>query len=471
MAPWGAMVSLRLTRGVDGNESVAFPRPAPAGPIAGSDTLAAMEGGPGAAGNPQPQSWLERRRQARAERKREREEAKRQKRAEREARKRHKRERRGKAEPATAPPPAPPAGTPPAAPAEDGRDEHERQLRAAAERQALARLEETQRELGEEHAVAEAERRIRELEQRQREAEQRLEEARAKAEERAERATAAAVAAEQLLRVDDAFADPGPGDAAAEPDPGDALADARETERRFEQRRERDDELASELEAAERRLAENQRRSAEALKRAAERLDEIEARAAKAEERAERAQRLADLRSEEAERTQRLREMLDRIAAAERRAGEAQQRARRALDQARQPPEIDPDQILPREVEPAEDPNPGEPPAEVGSQAWEGHHGAPDAPPLGPEPPSPPPEPVAQELRSPRWAQGEEGGWINLNEVTYEELRSLGLSVTQAGRVLAHRERSGGFASTDELDRIPGFSAALLAELKRLVRV
>jgi DNA uptake protein ComE-like DNA-binding protein len=54
-----------------------------------------------------------------------------------------------------------------------------------------------------------------------------------------------------------------------------------------------------------------------------------------------------------------------------------------------------------------------------------------------------------------------------LNEATYERLRSLGLSVTQARRVLAHRERSGGFRSVDDLDGIPGFPRLLLEELKQ----
>ena len=49
---------------------------------------------------------------------------------------------------------------------------------------------------------------------------------------------------------------------------------------------------------------------------------------------------------------------------------------------------------------------------------------------------------------------------------TYEELRALGLSVTQAGRVLARRERSGPFSSVDELDLIPGFDADFLDQLK-----
>ena len=54
-----------------------------------------------------------------------------------------------------------------------------------------------------------------------------------------------------------------------------------------------------------------------------------------------------------------------------------------------------------------------------------------------------------------------------MNEATYEQLRERNLSVTQTGRVLAYRDRVGGFSSLDELDSIPGFPHSLLEELKR----
>ena len=38
--------------------------------------------------------------------------------------------------------------------------------------------------------------------------------------------------------------------------------------------------------------------------------------------------------------------------------------------------------------------------------------------------------------------------------------------MTQTGRVLAHREKVGGFDSLDDLDDIPGFPRAFLDELK-----
>jgi DNA uptake protein ComE-like DNA-binding protein len=57
-------------------------------------------------------------------------------------------------------------------------------------------------------------------------------------------------------------------------------------------------------------------------------------------------------------------------------------------------------------------------------------------------------------------------GAVSLNDASYEELRELGLSVTQTGRVLSHRERTGGFSSLEELEQIPGFPQDFLSKLK-----
>ena len=73
--------------------------------------------------------------------------------------------------------------------------------------------------------------------------------------------------------------------------------------------------------------------------------------------------------------------------------------------------------------------------------------------PLPPSPPAPEPPPAA-------------GGGLDLNVVTFEQLRARNLSVTQATRLLAHRERMGGFKSIDDLDQVAGFPPDLLAELK-----
>jgi DNA uptake protein ComE-like DNA-binding protein len=73
-----------------------------------------------------------------------------------------------------------------------------------------------------------------------------------------------------------------------------------------------------------------------------------------------------------------------------------------------------------------------------------------------PAPPAPEPPPAAAS-----------GSSISLNTVSFEQLRSQGLSVTQATRLLAHRERIGSFQSVDDLDEVPGLPKDQLDDLKR----
>jgi len=77
-------------------------------------------------------------------------------------------------------------------------------------------------------------------------------------------------------------------------------------------------------------------------------------------------------------------------------------------------------------------------------------------PPVPAEPAPTPPPPAASS-----------GGTIDLNSVTFEQLRAENLSVTQATRLLAHRERLGRFGSVDELDEVVGLPQDLLEDLKR----
>jgi DNA uptake protein ComE-like DNA-binding protein len=58
-------------------------------------------------------------------------------------------------------------------------------------------------------------------------------------------------------------------------------------------------------------------------------------------------------------------------------------------------------------------------------------------------------------------------GLIDINQATYEELRSLELSTTQSRRLLAYRRRVQGFGSLNELDAIPGFPSVVLNQLKQ----
>jgi DNA uptake protein ComE-like DNA-binding protein len=62
-------------------------------------------------------------------------------------------------------------------------------------------------------------------------------------------------------------------------------------------------------------------------------------------------------------------------------------------------------------------------------------------------------------------------GPVDLNAVSYEELLALDLSSTQARRLIAYRERAGGFSSVDDLDDVPGFPDGLRAALKQRVRL
>jgi DNA uptake protein ComE-like DNA-binding protein len=217
-------------------------------------------------------------------------------------------------------------------------------------------------------------------------------------------------------------------------------------------RREQEDLLARELEATEARLAEGQKKTEEALERAAVRLKEVEQRAAEAEARANRAERLAVLKAEELEREARLREILDRIAEAESRAAAAESRARSAVSGVGPGPDPAPPAPAPPPG-PETDPKPPAP-----APAPEPPGPAPD-----PEPPAPAPEPEPPAPSS--------EGKLNLNSASYDELRSLGLSVTQTGRVLAQREHRGSFSSVDELDEIPGFPGGFLGGVKSRLEV
>jgi DNA uptake protein ComE-like DNA-binding protein len=55
---------------------------------------------------------------------------------------------------------------------------------------------------------------------------------------------------------------------------------------------------------------------------------------------------------------------------------------------------------------------------------------------------------------------------LSIATATVDELRALGMSGVQAKRVIDYREHSEGFTSLDQLNRMPGFSEALLAHLK-----
>lgn len=60
---------------------------------------------------------------------------------------------------------------------------------------------------------------------------------------------------------------------------------------------------------------------------------------------------------------------------------------------------------------------------------------------------------------------------LEANQATLDDLRGLGLSQTQAGRVLEHRDALDGFASLKQLDEVPGISRELRTKLKRALTI
>jgi DNA uptake protein ComE-like DNA-binding protein len=62
-------------------------------------------------------------------------------------------------------------------------------------------------------------------------------------------------------------------------------------------------------------------------------------------------------------------------------------------------------------------------------------------------------------------------GKADLNSATFEELRGLGLSVTQCARLISYRDSRQGFDSLDEIDAVPGFPDELRRTLKDQIQL
>ena len=67
--------------------------------------------------------------------------------------------------------------------------------------------------------------------------------------------------------------------------------------------------------------------------------------------------------------------------------------------------------------------------------------------------------------------RGARDGRLNLNQASFAELRSLNLSTTQSHRLLAYRERVGGYESIEQLDDVPGFPKDVRDRLKRQLTI
>lgn len=64
------------------------------------------------------------------------------------------------------------------------------------------------------------------------------------------------------------------------------------------------------------------------------------------------------------------------------------------------------------------------------------------------------------------------GGRVNLNTATAAELEELpGVGPVLAQRIIAYREKNGGFRSVEELKEVPGIGEATFAELEPRVTV
>lgn len=60
---------------------------------------------------------------------------------------------------------------------------------------------------------------------------------------------------------------------------------------------------------------------------------------------------------------------------------------------------------------------------------------------------------------------------VDLNEASHADLRAVGMSETQASRVIRHRDFWGDFHSVSDLDQVPGFAPETRAELDRRLNV
>ncbi|HTU14790.1 MAG TPA: helix-hairpin-helix domain-containing protein [Solirubrobacterales bacterium] len=254
---------------------------------------------------------------------------------------------------------------------------------------------------------------------------------------------------------------------AAEPEPEPAIEERLDQAEQIQREIETAEEVPptpTGLAAVEQRLQANSDERDRTLREAEERLARIEQRAEDAEKRAAFAERLAQLKIDESERERRLSEVITGIDRAEERAIEAEERAKAAeevaaaaLEESTQPP-ARPEPARPEPAAPAFTPPPvAETPAYT--------------PPA--EDPDEAPAPVA---RSPLFGGGLSGskpssGTLNLNSATFEELRDADLSVTQATRILAYRERFGGYRSVEDLEKVPGFPAELIESLRGRITV
>jgi DNA uptake protein ComE-like DNA-binding protein len=73
----------------------------------------------------------------------------------------------------------------------------------------------------------------------------------------------------------------------------------------------------------------------------------------------------------------------------------------------------------------------------------------------------------ATAMANPGEGGADDGGALDLNMASFEELRAVGLSVTQAARLIGQREQHGGFESVGDVDAIVGIPKTVKQTLKQ----
>ena len=77
---------------------------------------------------------------------------------------------------------------------------------------------------------------------------------------------------------------------------------------------------------------------------------------------------------------------------------------------------------------------------------------------------------IAVSLLLPAMAVGMDGGKININTATSEELTALpGIGLAKADAIVAYREEQGSFTNADALFQVKGIGEKLVEKLRGLV--